>query len=584
MLRPAWYATAAAVVLAMPAEAQTEAVAPPDYALINARIIVAPGRVIERGTIRVTDGRIAAVGDRVTLPAGVVQFDAAGRNIYPGLIDAATTTGLPRVMPQGGGRGGGPEPAGAQQAAQPSQGRQQPPPQVRPGQMAADVFAPSESELEAYRAAGVTTLGLAFESGGIFPGQTAAVGTGSADAAELVLRTPVSLQVTFGRRLGAYPGTLMGTIAYIKQAFHDAAYDARATEAFEGSPSAPRPSYDAEHRALAPAAAGSLPVWFTGSTERELERVTSLAAELGVQNYTIVGAQEGWKVADLLKSAARPVIVSLDFPAPNAVTGRAFDLHVAPASGEDTVAEEADSAAARAARGNAAALASAGVPFALASYGGAAGDFRTAILAAVEAGLAPDDALRALTETPARVLGIDGVAGSIEPGKLANLVVVEGDLFSDSGRVREVIVEGERFELSEPARRGGRGGGRGDATGEDAGEAPRVAGEWAGSMESPGGTFPFTLNLSLDDSALTGTLASEMGTVALSGELNDQDVVLTGTATPPGMNAMDITISGTITGDDLSGTIAVQGMADTPFSARRRGPGQNTHTIHGGGQ
>lgn len=88
----------------------------PDYALTNVRIVTAPGRVIERGTILTRDGRIAAVGANVTVPAGVVRLDLTGHTVFPGLIDAATSVGLPlptRDLPEAAGaapdagRGGG---------------------------------------------------------------------------------------------------------------------------------------------------------------------------------------------------------------------------------------------------------------------------------------------------------------------------------------------------------------------------------------------------------------------------------------------------------------------------------------------
>lgn len=575
MLRTAFYATVAALAVAAPVRAQTESIPPSDYALLNARIVVSPGRVIERGTLHMSGGRIVAVGERVNVPATAIQLDLGGKTVYPGLIDAATSIGLPAVLPAGGGgrRGGGPAPGPSMGSAE----RGTSPPEVRPEQQAADVFAPSDAQLQAMRAAGVTALGLAFDASGIFPGQTTAVSTKSGDAPNLVLRTPVAMQVTFGRRRGAYPGTLMGTMAYIKQALYDAEHQRRVGEAFQRNPAtAPRPTYDAQARALGPVVTGTLPVWFFASGERDLARTIELANEMRIQNYTIVGAQEGYRAADLLKTSGKPVIVSLDYPDANAITGRAFELHVAPPSGEDTEGARADSAALRAARGNAAALQRAGVPLALASHGldgGAA--FRTAILGAVEAGLSADDALRALTVTPARLLGLENVLGTIEPGKFANLVIVEGDLFSRQGRIREVFVEGERFEIREterPAQRGGRAGGAG------------AAGEWTGSIEGPGGMMAFTLTIRVEGQTLSGSLATEMGVTALTGELTGDDVVLRGTATPPGMNAIEISITGRITGDDLRGTLVAQGMAEVPFNARRRTPGGNPSDAMQGGR
>jgi imidazolonepropionase-like amidohydrolase len=582
MYRPALLATMAALAMAGEAQAQTEVRPPTDYALMNARIVVAPGRVIERGTVHIANGRIVAAGERVNVPATAIQLDLTGSTIYPGLIDAASTVGLPPVAPPGGGRGGrggAPETPGGQQGRG---GRPAPPPETRPEQLAADVFSPAEADLQAYRAAGVTTLGLAFDAAGIFPGQTAVASARSGDPAELILKTPVSLQVTFGRRRGGYPGTLMGAVAYIKQAFYDAEHDRRVAEAFQRNPAAaPRPSYDAEHRALAPALAGTLPVWFFGSTERDLERIVDIARELRIQNYTIVGAQEGWLATELLKQAGRPVIVSLDFPSANAITGRAFEGHVAPVSGPDAEGAEKDSAAVRAARGNAAALAGAGMTVALSGYGlDGPAEFREALLAAVEAGLSPDEALRALTVTPAQMLGLEGIVGTVEAGKLANLVVVQGDLFSRTGRIRRVFVEGERFEIREPEQRSGRGG-RGGGGG--AGEAVSLAGEWVGTMEGPNGPLAFTLTAQGQGQQVTGQLATEMGVAELRGELTGQDLSLRGVMRPPGQNAMNITLNVRITGDDMRGTLVAQGLADIPFVARRRDPGADADAaLHGG--
>jgi len=158
-----------------------------DYALTNVRIVTAPGRVIERGTVVTRDGRIAAVGANITIPAGVVQMDLAGHTVYPGLIDAATSVGLPspsRAIPGaddaaggrggggGGGRGAAPAPAG--RGAVLGRGSAPPPPVVLPevdaDAEAADMFAPTDDELKTFRASGVTTVGLVFD-GGIFPGR-----------------------------------------------------------------------------------------------------------------------------------------------------------------------------------------------------------------------------------------------------------------------------------------------------------------------------------------------------------------------------------------------------------------------------
>jgi imidazolonepropionase-like amidohydrolase len=135
-------------------------------------------------------------------------------------------------------------------------------------------------------------------------------------------------------------------------------------------------------------------------------------------------------------------IVSLNWPNPNTVTGATFKNPIGggTATGNDP-AELAE------VRGNAAALIKAGIPVALSSYGGETGaTFRDRIRSSIEAGLSPDDALRAVTVTPAAVLGITAAVGTIDVGKLANLVVVPGnDLFASAVAIRHVFVEGRLY-------------------------------------------------------------------------------------------------------------------------------------------
>lgn len=431
-----------------------------DYALINVRIVTAPGRVIERGTVLTRDGRIAAVGATVTIPAGVVRMDLSGHTVYPGLIDAATSIGLPAVnrpLPTvaaapaadaagRGGRGGGG--GGGRGAGPAGRGAAPPPPPVVPeidaNAEAAELFAPTDDQLKAFRAGGVTTVGLVFQ-GGLFPGRVGAALTGSPEASRLPLRASVAQEVAFGtNRNGAYPGTGIGAVAFIRQSFLDAQYEGRLDKAFKAGTPGARPSYDRFQRALMPAAANEMPTWFIASTERQMERATNIAKELGIKGPVVVGAQEGWRAISNLKSSGATAVVSLMWPSADSVTGRAF---LAVGSGKSGTAPPADAAATAEVRGNAAALARAGIPVALVSYGGESGvTFRERIRSTIEAGMNADDALRAATVTPASLLGVTAAVGTIEVGKLANFVIVSGnDLFASGNPIKHVFVEGRIY-------------------------------------------------------------------------------------------------------------------------------------------
>lgn len=434
-----------------------------DYALTNARIVTAPGKVIERGTVVTRNGRIAAVGANVTIPAGVVQMDLAGHTVYPGLIDAATSVGLPsptRALPGGddaaGGRGGGGGGGGGRGNAAPAGGRgvplgrgsAPPPPVVLPevdaDAEAADMFAPTDDELKTFRASGVTTVGLVFD-GGIFPGRIGAALTGTADGSRLSLRSGIGQEVSFGtKRGGAYPGTGIGSVAFIRQAYLDAQYEARVEKAFKAGTPGARPSGDPFRRSLMAASTNGLPSWFVASTERQITRVAEIASELELKNPVVVGSQEGFRSIPALKKIGATALVSVRWQSPDSVTGRNF---LAVGSGKTGNAPPSTAADTAAVRGNAAALIKAGIPVALASFGGEAGmSFRDRIRSTIAAGLTADDALRATTVTPAALLGISSAVGTIEVGKLANFVVVTGnDLFAAGVPIKHVFVEGRLY-------------------------------------------------------------------------------------------------------------------------------------------
>lgn len=574
MRRPsiAWSLVLAALFYA-PVSAQNEVTVPTSYALTNARIVVSPGTVIENGTIVVREGRIVAAGANARVPAGVIPLDLNGATVYPGLIDAASSAGLPALAQ--GGRGGG----GGGGAAEETTG---PPPELNPALNAADAFEPGADLLAEFRAAGVTAVGLAF-NGGIFPGRVSVVATKDGPTRSLVMRSPVAQQVAFGRKRGGYPTTLMGALAYIEQSFKDSRWDARARDAFASSPgTSPLPPYDAEHEALLPAANGELPVWFAASRAYDIERAIDLAARIGVENYAILGAQEAFEVTGRVDAAGRPLIVSVDFPNPNQMTGRSFELHVAPASGEDTAGEQADSAAAKRLRGNAAVLAAEGVPFALASLGVASPtDFRRRLTTLVEEGLSADDALRAVTVTPARILGLEGVLGTIEAGKVANLVVVNGDLFDSGSRILHVFVEGEKYDIPPPAA-GGRGGRGGRAGGPGAGAAVAV-GSWQGSMDMQGQQMTFTLTITGSNDALSASIDTEMGGTAMRGELAGDALTLRGVYESPD-GQIGLVLNARISGTTMSGSMEVEGMGVVTLTARRGGVSTESNGTTDGGQ
>lgn len=481
------------------------------WALTNARIETVTRGVIERGTIVIRDGLIEAVGSSVAVPPDARVMDIAGQTVYPGLIDLTSTLGLPAATrgegtqasgaaaPPGGARGTS---AGAVQARHVG---------LEPARLVADEIRPSITEVRAARDAGLTAV-LVAPDRGAFRGLSALVPLRDSLPQRAVIRSPVALHMGFEGVRGRYPGTLLGVIAYERQALYDAQHHAAMLERHRANPrGVARPVHDSDLDALVPVVRGALPAFFAASTENEIRRAVRIGRELDLA-LTIVGATEGFRALDALRGG-RPVVVVVNFPKGPEATGWSYRVSQRRPPGDSAAA---DSAARRLLEGNPAAMHRAGIRFALASGGTRTSDFFTNVRAAIAAGLPRDVALQALTIRPAEIAGAGEMLGSVEVGKIANLVVAQGDLLGDSARVRAVFVDGIRHEVIEaPRTRAGRPAG--DERGRGEADVARVAGTWAVTVTTPDGQEQGTLTLVQDGESLSGTMTSRYGSAPISG-------------------------------------------------------------------
>jgi imidazolonepropionase-like amidohydrolase len=405
-------------------------------AIRNAKIVTVGGPVLSKGTVVIRNGLIEAVGENVQAPADAAVVDGEGLTVYPGLVDGLSTWGMPggAAAATGGGRGVAAAtpaaPAGTAAAATPARG-----PEDRPlttsWVKAADEIQPGDRRIVTARAAGFTTA-AAFPTRGIFAGQGSIIDLISGETAgEMVVAPAVGQYISLARG-GGFPSALMGTIAYIRQIYLDAAHYALVKDAYAHDPRGmQRPSYD---RALE-GVLESKRILLPANRLVEIDRMLRFAAELK-QPVILYGMQEGFRqeAVDLLKKAGVPALVSLKWPeAPR-----------------DPDPELVESLRTLQTRDQAAAapmmLRKAGVPFAFYSDGlDAARDLQRAVKKAIDAGLSREDAVRALTLSPAEIYGVADRLGSIEKGKIGNLVVTRGDIFDDRTKVEMIFVDGVKY-------------------------------------------------------------------------------------------------------------------------------------------
>ncbi|CAN5737561.1 amidohydrolase family protein [soil metagenome] len=481
--------------------------APSVHALTNATIVVAPGRVLQNATLVTRNGVIEAVGTGVRPPADARVWDMTGRTLYPGFIDAYADVGMRTEFTE------------ADREAQ--RGAVYWNPQVRAFIDAVADFTPSDSVRPASLRSQGFTVAHTVPRVGLFRGQSAIVSLGDGTVADRVLRSGVAQSMTMWRDNsagGGYPTSAMGAITFIRQTFHDADWHARAHAAYQRNPqSSARPESNAALTALGPALRGEQPLIVETRSEEETLRALGLAREFPLRLW-LRGSGGEYRMLEQFRRLDVPLILPINFPqAPDvARSEQALNISLSQLRHWQVAAE------------NPGRLSAAGVRFALTTDGQRErSQFLANVRRAVERGLTADAALAALTTVPAEYLGLSRTHGTLEVGKVANVVVASGNLFTANSRVEAVWVDGRRFETTAPTGTDPRGQWRLAAIGPErvegtltlAGTRAQLTGTFAGEGAE---TRLTTARVSTGESAqlqlaFSGDVLGHEGTIRMSG-------------------------------------------------------------------
>jgi imidazolonepropionase-like amidohydrolase len=425
---------------------------------------------------------------------------------------------------------------------------------LQPENAIAERLAGGEAQFESVRNNGFTTV-LTVSRDGIFNGQSAVINLAGDSVSAMVLRPAFAQHITFRTGQGGYPTSLMGTFSAMRQMFLDAQRLNEWKKMYAANPRGiKRPDADKSLEALIPLLNREMPTVFNANSEIEIIRALDFAREFNLKPI-IAGGNESWKVADRLKKADATVLLSLNFP--KKTTANSPDADPEPL---ETLRLRVEIPK------NAARLAQAGVKFAFQS--GAMqnlSDFLANANKAVENGLSKDNALKAMTLGAAEVLGVADRLGSVEAGKIANLVVTRGDIFAKDKAITHVFVDGKLFEQRPPAARPTTS----TAVGSGPVPVPNVGGSWNITIEAPGQTIPATLTFQQQGTKLTGNMnATGLG----SSEIKNGEVTADGfrfeTTVNVGGQSIDVSFSGKVTGNQVSGT-ATTPQGAVPFSGTK---------------
>jgi imidazolonepropionase-like amidohydrolase len=380
-------------------------------AITNARIMPVSGPVIERGTVVIRGGTIAAVGVGIEAPAGARVIDAAGKIVTPGLIESATQIGIVEI--QGGAEG--------------TDDQSSTDKELSAAFNVVDSFNGDSTVIPVTRVDGITrAVVMPAGSGHALLGRGALFDLSGAQVPASVVKAPVAMFANLGESGAASEGgSRASAMLRLREALQDAIDFDRNRAAWDAAQRRPYARGRLDLEALVPVVRGQLPLAVNANRASDLLAAVRLADEFHLK-LILMSAAEGWMVADQLAAHKVPVVVKplTDIPT--------FDALAATLE-------------------NPAKLSKAGVALVLSSFDTHnARNIRQEAGNAIAYGLDRDAALRSVTLEPARIWGVGDRLGSLEPGKEADVVVWSGDPFELTTTVERVFIKG--VEMSKDTR------------------------------------------------------------------------------------------------------------------------------------
>ncbi|KIO75824.1 amidohydrolase [Pedobacter lusitanus] len=386
------------------------------FAFTNATIVVNSSQTLTNATLLIKGQTIQAAGSGLAVPKGYVVIDLKGKFIYPSLIDAFSGYGLAEPVVQ---------PRGARQSIfvstkKGAYGWNQ---AIRPETQVKSIFSADSKKADELRKAGFGSVNV-INRDGIARGTSAAVTLNESPDNNIFLKDQTAANYSFskGSSSNDYPASLMGAIALLRQTYYDAQWYGQQKEEYNIS----LEEFSKQQ---------NIPQIFEVEGWANILRADKIGKEFGKQ-YIIKSSGDEYQRINEVKATGASLIIPLNFP-------KAYDVEDPAEARNITLAQMK---AWEMAPANPAALEKAGIKFALTSFGlENTRDFWTNIRLAIENGLTEKQALQAVTEIPAALLGISAQVGSLEKGKIANFLISSDNLFKSGNIIFENWVQGKRF-------------------------------------------------------------------------------------------------------------------------------------------
>ncbi len=404
------------------------------YAFVNCRLVTKPGNYFEKGVLIIRNGLVENAGKNIKTPPDAQIIDLKGAYVYPGLIDIYASYGVEEV----------PKPIQDRSKPPPYEGKNSGPNSwndaVRPEEKVANSLDHSSDAAAKWRKMGFTTV-HSVPRDGIFRGSGALVQLGNGPLASDLLQSTTHQCLSFskGSSTQAYPSSLMGAIALIRQTFLDAQWYKEAIASQTSRPNTAPLECNLSLDVLSALGKDAMYI-FECTDHQDIMRAARIAQEFDLQ-FIYKGGGDSYQRLNELRELNTPLVISLNFP-------KGFDVNSPSDAREVSLRQLMHWEQAPL---NAGIVARNGIPFSLttADLKFPGKEFWPALRKAVQYGLEEDQALAALTTTPAKMLGMENRLGTLEPGMLANFIIADGPLFGKGETVvYETWVSGKRFVQS----------------------------------------------------------------------------------------------------------------------------------------
>lgn len=430
-----------------PATAQEKSPLAPvsgSYAIRNVTVIPRPGQVIDRGVIIIKNGLIDAVGVDLPIPPEAVVIDADSLYAYAAFIDGLSHTGVARDEEENHER--------VQDPGNPTPGQAG----ITPQRDVRDYLDPGDRSVRDLRCAGFGAA-VVVPKGIFLPGKAAIVLLGGDTADEMVLKPGSACYSELSPNKTVYPSTVMALMAKWRELYRQAVLAKQYSETYaSGSQGLPRPSTGRILESLYPVTSGEQPVLFKTRNVLDVQRVLTLQKELGFR-LIMADIQEGWDLTGKIRDSGAKVFLTLDLPEdPEAKkktekeTGEKKDTLADP---EIEALKERRTAFIQKMVSQAVAFDAADIKFGFSVLGTRYGDIHKNLCRMLEAGLKPESALAALTVDAAELLGVGDRLGTIDEGKIANVVLFDKPMFDKEAKVTMAFVDGKPYACEEKTSR-----------------------------------------------------------------------------------------------------------------------------------